>query len=673
MPFLQPSIEMTDQRRLAEQAGEQRNGGANEDARATLVHREDTRYAKAAEPGAAHAAFAPNERWHQHTLRVLSRPASHRRPPNVAVVRFVEAPRIESRFGKHGLDRVLEQVAWILRTELSEQEHITPDEHGGVILTLCGAANWQVKARLGSISTRLARLPIELGDEHLTITPVIGWADAADRPVSMDPHKLVERATEAAELATSQLDLIPRKWAPPSTPKRKKSTGPLRTTLQSLATLVLGIAVPFALLVSFYADGIDLATPVYLVVTASLVVTAIVIWTENFFALDPDRPPKKAAAPEPAASAIIPAYLPNEAATIVDTLHAFLRQDYGGPLQVILAYNTPTSMPIEAELHDLAARDPRLVVLKVPYSTSKAQNVNAALELVTGEFVGVFDADHHPAPDAFGRAWRWLSHGADVVQGHCLIRNGDASWVARTVAVEFESIYAVNHPGRAKLHGFGLFGGSNGFWRTQVLHETRMHGQMLTEDIDSSIRVLLSGRTVVNDPALISRELAPATLSALWKQRVRWAQGWFQVSRRHLGPALRSNALTVRNKLGITFLLGWREVYPWLSIQMIPVVAFIFWRDGGFGKMDWFVPVFVLCTIYTLSSGPSQVLFAWRLAAPDVRKHPRWFLAYLVVSTFFYTEFKNHVARVAQIKELTGERKWAITPRQAPSTRERTA
>ena len=63
---------------------------------------------------------------------------------------------------------------------------------------------------------------------------------------------------------------------------------------------------------------------------------------------------------------------------------------YPGPLQVILAYNTPRDLPIEAALRDIAARDPRFLPLRVPGSTSKAQNVNAALARVTGEFVGVF-------------------------------------------------------------------------------------------------------------------------------------------------------------------------------------------------------------------------------------------------------------------------------------------
>ena len=156
----------------------------------------------------------------------------------------------------------------------------------------------------------------------------------------------------------------------------------------------------------------------------------------------------------------------------------------------------------------------------------------------------MFDADHHPEPPAFRRAWRWLSNGYDVVQGHCVIRNGDASLVARTVAVEFESIYAVSHPGRTALHGFGIFGGSNGYWRTSLLAETRMHGNMLTEDIDSTLRVLAAGAKIASDPALVSYELAPTNARSLWKQRARWAQGWFQVSRKHLWLTFRSKNLT---------------------------------------------------------------------------------------------------------------------------------
>ena len=158
--------------------------------------------------------------------------------------------------------------------------------------------------------------------------------------------------------------------------------------------------------------------------------------------------------------------------------------------------------------------------------------------MAEGEFVGIFDADHHPMDGAFERAWRWLADGADVVQGHCVIRNGSDSWLARLVAVEFEQIYAVAHPGRAGLHDFGIFGGSNGYWRASALERVRLRGSFLTEDIEASMRVLQAGGRIVNDPGLVSRELAPDSSRSLWHQRMRWAQGWFQVSCRHLGPTL---------------------------------------------------------------------------------------------------------------------------------------
>jgi len=242
------------------------------------------------------------------------------------------------------------------------------------------------------------------------------------------------------------------------------------------------------------------------------------------------------------------------------------------------------------------------------------------------------------------------------------------SAVARTVAVEFEAIYAVSHPGRWQLHGFGIFGGSNGFWRTSVLRGTRMRGFMLTEDIDSSLRVVKSGGRIANDPALISRELAPTTWSGLWNQRLRWAQGWFQVSRKHLFEAWFSKTLTNRQKLGMTFLLGWREIYPWISVQMFPLIAFLAWRDNGLRRLDWLIAIFVLSTLFTSSVGPGQTLLAHRLAVPDVRKHTAWFWLYLLFSTLFYTEWKNTIARVAQVQEAMGERHWKVTARTGGSS-----
>lgn len=617
----------------------------------------------------AHPGLRSHSEWFQEAGRVLARPRRSRRPAAVVALHLVERDRIESRFGRRGLDELIGQVAWMVDGELTDADRMGSDGRGGLVVLLWNTAPSQVQERLERMMRRLARRELAVYDELVRITPVIGWTSAVDGPSGQrrDLVSMAGRAGDAADAAAQQMDLVPRRWSsalstPPHDDGARKKNTQLRTATQVLATFAIGIGLPLCLLVGAHLLGIDLAMPAYYAVMAALVFTATIIWMENFRALDPPRPPERPAAAYPRASVVIPAYLPNEAATIMETLRYVLAQDYPGQLQVILAYNTPRPMPVEEELAALTAVDKRLVVMRVPFSTSKAQNVNAALQVVNGEFTAIFDADHHPRRDALTRAWRWLSHGADVVQGHCVVRNGRASLVARTVAVEFESIYAVSHPGRASLHGFGVFGGSNGYWRTSVLHETRMRAEMLTEDIDSSIRLILHGHTVVNDPGLLSYELAPATFGALWHQRIRWAQGWFQVARRHLEAGLRSDNLSMRNHFGMAFLLGWREVYPWISLLILPVLAFMAWRAGGVANLDFLVPSLVLASIYTFAIGPAQALFAWRLAAPEVRRHRHWFVAYLLLAPA-YTELRNTIARVAQFKELTGERRWVITPR----------
>jgi cellulose synthase/poly-beta-1,6-N-acetylglucosamine synthase-like glycosyltransferase len=490
----------------------------------------------------------------------------------------------------------------------------------------------------------------------------VGWAHISRK---QDARTAEEHATVAAEESVRSRDLQPR----PSgahVRQRHPVVGWWSASRQVVWATLGCLVVPFLALVALYAVGLDLSTPLYWTLVGALSLTAATIWAECSQAVDPPALPPRPDRPAPRATAIIPAYLPNEAATIIETVRTFLAQDYEGGLQIVLAYNTPFALDVEDELAALAAQHPDLTLLNVTDSTSKAQNVNAALRVAEGEFVGIFDADHHPMAGAFDRAWRWIADGADVVQGHCVIRNGGDSGLAKLIAVEFEQIYAVAHPGRTKLFGFGVFGGSNGYWRTSALERIRLRGSFLTEDIESSMRVLDAGGRIVNDPGLVSRELAPESFGVLWNQRIRWAQGWFQVSLRHLWPILRRPGLTLRQRAGVAHLLGWRELYPWISLLTWPLLGFLAWRDGG---LDMSSPVFLLLTLVTTVSGPLQTLAAWRLAAPDLRRHPWWFVGAAVANLLFYTELKNIVNRVAQLKQLRGEHRWVVTPRSAGRSR----
>ena len=612
--------------------------------------------------------FLSEQVFTQEAERELVRNQRGGKPGALAYLSLNELPQLQNRLGARSMAQIAKEVAALIGDEAQPLDLAGRDGEGRFLLLLPETDPDGARRRLAAISKRIAGRVFLVSGERLNLTPVVSFAPFG---TGDSVQQLRERALLALDDAAAHLDLEPVRYDPKvhvPRPRREpgwwsRSVTKVRAPAQVVLVHVLALVVPFMLYVLLYRLGIDLAAPVYLVVVAALVITGLLIWLEGLYALRPLEPPEEPAAPYPVASAIIAAYLPNEAATVVETIEAFLRVDYPGPLQIVLAYNTPQDMPVESVLRDIAERDPRFVPFRVERSTSKAQNVNAALGKVTGQFVGVFDADHQPDPDSFSRAWRWLSNGYDVVQGHCVVRNGDESWVSRMVAIEFESIYAVSHPGRARMHGFGIFGGSNGYWKTDLLRQTRMHGFMLTEDIDSALRTVEAGHKIAVDPLLISRELAPTTLKALWNQRMRWAQGWFQVSLKHLWRGLRAPKLSFRQKLGFLQLLGWREVYPWISVQIFPIIAFWAWRYGGLASLDWFVPVFVLTTIFTLSVGPGQTLFAYLLAAPELRERKRWFVSYLFVASLFYTEFKNVINRISQVKEVTGEKQWKVTPR----------
>ncbi|MBX7435478.1 response regulator [Mycobacterium sp. Y57] len=597
--------------------------------------------------------------------RELDRAQRTGRAGFLAALSIAEAPELRLRFGPSALDMLARQLAAEVAAGAGPLEEIGRGSGGQFLILLPETEALSAYERLAAVSRAVVGRSMVVHGERVWTSPSIGFVSFGE---AGDVDDLIAKATVAAEHAESHLDLRPQRWTRQMAPQPRHRQvhdplASLRTPFQILLTLVVGVVLPFF---GYYWMGtavVDVSNVAYLVVVAALLVTAASIWIEGLLALRPVEPPPAPPGAPPPASAIIAAYLPNEAATVMETIDAFLAVDYGAATQIILAYNTPRPLPIESALQDIAGRDPRFVPFKVEGSTSKAQNVNAALTHATGEFVGIFDADHCPDPDSFSRAWQWLGNGYDVVQGHSVIRNGDTSWVARTIAVEFEAIYAVSHPGRTRLHGFGIFGGSNGYWRTSLLRETRMRGSMLTEDIDSSLRVVENGARIASDPKLVSRELAPTTVRALWNQRMRWAQGWFQVSLRHLKPALTAPALTLRQKLGCVFLLGWREVYPWISIQMFPIIAYKAVLQGGLANLDWLIAIFVITTIFTLSVGPGQTLFSYLKADPEIRRHTSWFWSYLAVSSLAYTEFKNIIARVAQLKEVMRERAWKVTPR----------
>ena len=272
---------------------------------------------------------------------------------------------------------------------------------------------------------------------------------------------------------------------------------------------------------------------------------------------------------------VIVAYLPNERDIIIDRMHWALEKIVypRDKIRINVVYNTPVAiLPLEEQMQELALKHSQLRVIKVPGSRSKADNLNYFFSLPTrSDVIAIFDSDHYPHP--YGPRWaveNFLANQVDIIQGRCVIFNSHASWLASLIAVEFDKIYAVSHPGRASCWDFGIFGGSNGYWRASLLRELSMDDSMLTEDIDSSMRALSRGAKIVHDLNVVSYELAPTTLPSFWKQRLRWAQGWAQVTMKHVKLAVNRpecGQRTWAQRFGLLSLLLVRELSYYLVTQ----------------------------------------------------------------------------------------------------------
>ncbi|KAK8180234.1 nucleotide-diphospho-sugar transferase [Phyllosticta capitalensis] len=428
---------------------------------------------------------------------------------------------------------------------------------------------------------------------------------------------------------------------PPPPPPAKPAKSPL---LQRISAFITEWT-PFGLVFSYFVFSISiymvathkaigifwffyLATNFY--ISASTVI-------EAFLSLGPVNDSRKAVTkvqekdwtfPTPDANLplldiLIVAYLPNEKDIIMErALHALTKIVYPvDRIRINLLYNTPKPIePLESQLRDLQFKYPQCRVIKVPNSTSKADNLNYFLSFDTGaDVIAIYDCDHYPHP--YGPRWaaeRFCQDSTiDIVQGRCVVFNTDECILASMIAVEFDKIYAVSHPGRALMWDFGLFCGSNGYWRGSLLRDLKMDGDMLTEDIDSALRSISRGAKAVHDLNVVSYELAPTTFQSFWKQRLRWAQGWTQASIKHVklaynkSPDATPRRLKVR--VGLLQLLAIREVSYYLVTQYTCMVAgFIVtkWPKNPMGLAKliwfqypvsiWFLVITVLCLIMTL-------------------------------------------------------------------------
>ena len=398
----------------------------------------------------------------------------------------------------------------------------------------------------------------------------------------------------------------------------------------------------------------------------------------------------------PRVAVIIPAYLHNEQDIIIPTLEYHGRVHYPGDIEIILVYNTPDFPGFDNLLERLEQLKDRyhtqyqkkLSIVRCLDSHSKAENINYVLDLMKREetppsstngaqeldvlpipppkYIVIYDADHYPELTSLQRGIRLLQQKqGDILPGRCVIRN-NRYFLPSIIAIEFGLIYIVHHKGGEMFRRSAFFGGSNGIWRYEVLSEIRMDPQMLTEDIDSSFRAIRAGYNIIYSNDVISYELAPRSIFALVKQRLRWAQGWFQVTLRHCFQIVICKKINPWTRFGFLLLLLFREIYHYFAAQILIVFIISFVRRSY--QLDSYL---LITTGINLIILPLELIIVYLQHRTDVGPFSpsdyspssfRYYLQYLLLSPF-YDYLKFMITLAAHLMEIFGNRRWRVTSR----------
>ena len=196
----------------------------------------------------------------------------------------------------------------------------------------------------------------------------------------------------------------------------------------------------------------------------------------------------------------------------------------------------------------------------------KSGALNTALAQLKGEWLLVLDADAQLQDDLLERLVPYaLDGGWSAVQLRKAVIDADRNWLTRSQAMEM-ALDAVIQTGRLTGGGVVELRGNGQLIKRSVLEASGgFNEDTVTDDLDLSFRLLTHGALVgiLWDPP-VQEEAVPG-LSALWKQRQRWAEGGLQRFFDYW-PTLTSSQLSARQR--------WDLACFFLLQYGLPVVSF---------------------------------------------------------------------------------------------------
>lgn len=261
----------------------------------------------------------------------------------------------------------------------------------------------------------------------------------------------------------------------------------------------------------------------------------------------------------PFISVIVPAK--NEEAVIEATVRSLCAMDYAddsGPRFEVLVVDDRSTDRTGEILERLAAELPVTAMRTPPGSVGKAAALNLGMTRGRGDLIAVLDADARVRPDFL--AWMVAALAgtrAGGVQSQRRLYNAGRNLLTRIQDDEYRLFHQPLQRARGVLGGMVSFSGNGLLVRRDALEGGGgWNEEALTEDIDLSVRFHLAGWEIRYCEQAVVWEEAVPSLTALFRQRVRWFEGALRCLGDYLPAILFSRAPLFKRVDMLIFLAG---------------------------------------------------------------------------------------------------------------------
>lgn len=237
----------------------------------------------------------------------------------------------------------------------------------------------------------------------------------------------------------------------------------------------------------------------------------------------------------PTVTVLVPAH--NEDVVVGITAEHILRLNYPeDKVQIIIIADNCTDQTA-AKLKEIQAKEiyshRNFQVIERTGTGGKSGVLNDALELATGEWICVYDADAAPEKNALMFLVQKALEEPDLygaVFGRNKARNRGQNFLSKCINQELVTIQRVHHTGLWELFKVGTIPGTNFIVSTALMREIGGWDEnAITEDTAVSFEIMKKGKLIALAPQAEAYQQEPEKLSIYMKQRGRWSKGNFHV------------------------------------------------------------------------------------------------------------------------------------------------